>query len=128
CTISSKDRSRSRLAVTSLYSVSMMASRSPSRVIRAPVVVLMVRMLSPEAPDGARLVSVNLKKVLGAGHRQHRLDPLLDPGELEMAARVVHLAIQIHEAADCRAVHVRDGREIDENFALARIDERAHGG
>ncbi len=41
--MSSNVRSRARRAVTSRYSASMTASRSPSRVMSAPVVVLMVR-------------------------------------------------------------------------------------
>src|SRR4029079_10021974 len=92
-TISSNDRSSSRLAVTSWYSASMMASRSPSSAMGEPLLVLMVRMLGPEALDGARFVGVNLDEVLGAGHRQHGLDPLLDPGQLEVAAGRGHLPV-----------------------------------
>src|SRR5881397_1734755 len=105
-TMSSKERSSSRLAVTSWYSASMIASRSPSSVIVAPVVVLMVRMLSPEAFDGARLVGVYFDEILRPRHRQHRLDPFLDARELEMAASRVDLAIEIHQAADGGAVDV----------------------
>jgi hypothetical protein len=43
-------------------------------------------MLDPEASDGTRLVGVNLDKVLGARHRQHRFDALLHAGELQMPA------------------------------------------
>src|SRR5262249_42938134 len=104
--MSSNERSSSRLAVTSRYSVSMMASRSPSSAIDAPVVVLMVRMLCPEALHGDRFVGMNLNEILSARHRQHRLDPLLHPGELQMPSRVVHLTVQIHQAADRGAVDV----------------------
>src|SRR4029077_2024992 len=38
---------------------------------------------------------------------------------------VVDLAVEIHEAADGGAVHVRDRREIDEDLALARGDQAA---
>src|SRR5439155_21369472 len=124
--MSSNDRSSSRLAVTSRYSASMTASRSPSSGISAPVVVLMVRMLSPEALDGARLVRVNLDEVLRAGHRQHRLDPLLDARQLEVPARVRHLAVQVHQAPDGGAVDIRDRCEIDQDIAAAGGDERAH--
>src|SRR5438093_6466240 len=125
--MSSNERSSSRLAVTSWYSASMTASRSPSRVMGAPVVVLMVRMLGPEAFDGARLVRVYLDEVLRSGHRQHRLDALLDAGQLEVAAGAVDLPVQIHQAPDRGAVDVGDGRQVDQDVALAGGDERAHG-
>src|SRR3984893_14543305 len=91
--MSSKERSSSRFAVTSRYSVSMIASRSPSSVILTPVVVVMMRMnLYPEALDGGRLVRVDLDEVLRAGQRQHRFDALLDAGQLQVAAGVVNQA------------------------------------
>src|SRR5438552_17557602 len=124
--MSSKERSSRRRAVTSWYSASITARRSPSSVTGAPLVVLMVRMLSPEALDGARLVGVYLDEILRAGHRQHRLDALLDARELEMAAGVVHLTVEIHEAADRGAVDVGDRREIDQDLAPAGADERGH--
>src|SRR5688500_17968831 len=100
-TMSSKVRSSSRLAVTSRYRVSMMASRSPSSVTAAPVVVLIVFiLLPPEALDRRRRVGVNLQEVLRARHRQHRLDALLHAGQLEDAAGGGRLAIEIHEAPD----------------------------
>jgi hypothetical protein len=46
----------------------------------------MVRMASPEALDGGRLVGVDLDEVLRAGHRQHRLDALLHARQLQAAA------------------------------------------
>src|SRR5260370_12585476 len=107
--MSSNDRSSARLAVTSWYRASMMASRSPSRVTSTPVVVLMLCMLGPEALDGARLVGVHLDEILRAGHRQHGLDPLLDPRQLQMTAGGVHLPVQIHQTPDRRAVDVCDG-------------------
>src|SRR5437016_10272622 len=121
----SNERSSSRLAVTSRYSVSMTASRSPSSGISAPVVVLIVRMLCPEALDGARLVGVDLDEILRPGHRQHRLDPLLDAGQLEVAAGAVDLAIEVHETANRGAVHVRDRPEIDEDLAVTGRDQAA---
>src|SRR5438445_11099298 len=123
--MSSNERSSSRLAVTSWYSASMTASRSPSRVTAAPLVVLMVRMLSPEAFDGGRLVGVYLDEILRAGHRRHCLDPLLDARELEVPAGVVDLPVQIHEAADGRAVDVGHRRQVDEDVVLPGGDQRA---
>src|SRR5262245_37083533 len=103
CTMSSNDRSRPRLAVTSWYSASMIASRSPSRAMSVPLLVLMVRMvcLCPEALDRRRLVGVDFDEVLRASHRQHGFDALLDARQLEVAAGVVHLPVQVHQAADC---------------------------
>src|SRR4029078_5435086 len=111
-TMSSNERSSARLAVTSRWSASITATRSPSSTISAPVVVLMVRMLSPETLDGTRLVGVNLDEVLRAGQRQHRLDALLDARELEVAARAADLTVQIHQAADRGAVDVGDRRQV----------------
>src|SRR5206468_11158050 len=99
-TMSSNERSSSRLAVTSRYNASITDSRSPSRAMSVPLVVLIVCMLDPEAFDGGRLVGVYLDEVLRAGHREHCLDALLDAGELQVTAGAVHLAIQVHEAAD----------------------------
>src|SRR5262245_43234920 len=110
-TMSSKLRSSARFAVTSRYSASMMASRSPSSVIGAPVVVLIVRISGSEACEGTGLVRVDLNEVLGAGHRQHRFDTLLDARQLQLTARVLHEAVTVHEAADGGAVDVGDRRQ-----------------
>src|SRR5438552_2099835 len=126
--MSSKERSSRRRAVTSWYSASITARRSPSSVTGAPLVVLMVRMLSPEAFDGARLVRVYLDEILRAGHREHRLDALLDARQLEVAAGAVDLAVEIHQAADRRAVDVGHRRQIDDDVVPARGDERADRG
>ena len=48
------------------------------RVIGAPEVVLIVRMLHPEALGRALFVSVDLDEILRACHRQHGFHPLLD--------------------------------------------------
>src|SRR5580693_2897841 len=128
-TMSSKERSSSRFAVTSRYSVSMIASRSPSSSILAPVVVVMKRIvLSPEALDGGGLVGMDLDEVLRAGHGQHRFDALLDARQLQVSAGVVNLPVQIHQTADGGAVHIGDRRQVDENLPLAAGDESAHGG
>src|SRR5688572_22882301 len=95
-------------AEISLYRASSTASRSPSSLSAAPVVIVMVRISGSEAFDGAGFVGVYLDEVLRAGHREHRLDALLDAGELERAAGGARLPVQIHEAADRRAVHVPD--------------------
>jgi len=87
-----------------------------------------VCIAKPEAFDGARLVGVDLDEILRAGHRQHRLDPLLDAGQLQVTAGVVDLAVEIHEAADGGAVHVGDRREIDEDLPLAGRDQAADRG
>src|SRR3954447_12756425 len=100
-----------------------MLSRSPSSVSAAPVVNLMVRISGSEAFDGAGFVGVYLDEVLRPGHRQHRLDALLDPRELERAPRGTRLPVQIHEAADGRAVDVSDRREVDDDAALAGGDQ-----
>src|SRR3990172_12724837 len=105
----------------------MIASRSPSSVMGAPVVVLMVRILPPEASDGAWLVGVNLDEVLGAGHLEHRFDALLNAGELEVASGDADLPVEIHQASDGRAVHVGDLCEIDQDLALPRRDEAVDG-
>src|ERR1051326_3239562 len=129
--MSSNDRSSARRAVTSLWSASMTASRSPSSVMGAPLVVLMMRMgLSPgsrKAFDRGRLVGVNLDEVLRAGHRQHRLDAFLNARELEMPAGRRRLAVEIHQAADRRAVDVRDRREIDQDVLPAGRQQRSDG-
>src|SRR3954451_2612710 len=111
--VSSNVRSRSRLAVISRYSVSRTVRRSPSSGSAAPVVNVIVRMrLGPEAFDGAGLVRVYLDEILRAGHGQHGFDPLLDPGQLQRAASGIGLTIEIHEAADRRAVDVADRRKV----------------
>ena len=66
---------------------------------------------------------MHLDEVLRAGHGQHRLDPLLDAGELERAAGGAGLAVEIHQAADRGAVDVADRREVDDDLALAGGDE-----
>src|SRR4051812_4577167 len=105
----------------------MTARRSPSRVMAAPVVVLIIRMLGPEASDGAWLVGMYLDEVLGARHGQHGLHALLDARELQLSARAAHLAVQIHQAADRGAVHIGDRRQVDDDVARAARDERGHG-
>src|SRR5215471_12625707 len=116
----------SALADTSLYSASITVIRSPSSERAAPVLILMVRMSGSEAFDGAGLVGVYLDEVLRAGHREHRLDPLLDAGQLQRAARGVGLPVEIHEAPDRGAVDVADRREIHDDPAFARGDEFLH--
>src|SRR4051794_40644740 len=98
----------------------MSVSRSPSSVTSAPVVNLIVRISGSEALDGAGLVRMNLDEVLRAGHREHRLDALLDAGELQGAADGAGLPVEIHEAADRRAVDIADRREVDDPPPLAR--------
>src|SRR4051794_35241589 len=94
-TMSSNERSSARLAVTSWCSASITDRRSPSSVIAAPVVVVIVRMpLHPEALDGRRLVVVDLDEVLRPGHRQHRLHPLLHAREFQVPTADVDLAIE----------------------------------
>src|SRR5258706_4052109 len=127
-TMSSNDRSSSRLAVTSLYSASMTARRSPSTLMGSPLLVLMVRMLSPEAFDGVRLVRVDLDEVLRAGHGQHRLDALLDARQLQVSAGGVDLTVKVHEAADGRPLDVGDGAQIDEHMLLAGRGQAADHG
>src|SRR5690349_2518745 len=87
----------------------------------------MVRISRSEAFDGAGLVRVYLDEVLRPGHRQHRLDALLYAGELERAACGAGLTVQVHEAADGRAVDVAHRREVDDNAALARGDQLLDG-
>src|SRR5258708_20478600 len=126
--MSSNDRSGSGLAVTSLYSASRTARRSPSTLIASPLLVLMVRMLSPEAFDGVRLVGVDLEEVLRPGHRQHRLDPLLDPRQLQMSAGGVDLTVEIHQAADGGPVAAGDRPQADQDLLLPAPDKPAHPG
>src|SRR5262245_54899791 len=121
-TMSSKLRSSARLAVTSRYSASMMASRSPSSVIGAPVVVLIVRISGSEAGEGSGLVRVDLNEVLRAGHRQHGLDPLLNARQLQLAARGLHETVTVHQAADGGAVDVGDRRQVDQLISVALGD------
>src|SRR5262245_48593882 len=101
----------------------MMASRSPSSTISAPVVVLMMRMLHLEALESGGLVRVDFDEVLGAGHRQHRFDAALDAGELEVSAGPADLPVEIHQAADGGAVDVGDGRQIDQDLRPSRRDQ-----
>src|SRR5262245_9990807 len=98
-----------------------MLRRSPSSVTGEPLIILIVRMrLRSEAFDGARLIRVYFDEVLRAGHRQHRLDALLDTGELERAPGRRRLAVEVHQAADGRAVDVADRRQVDDDPLLAR--------
>src|SRR5882724_3758531 len=106
----------------------MTARRSPSTLMGSPLLVLMVRMLSPEAFDGVRLVRVDLDEVLRAGHGQHRLDALLDARQLQVSAGGVDLTVEVHEAADGRAVDVGDRAEIDEDVLLPGRDQAADRG
>src|SRR5215213_1860522 len=106
--MSSKVRSSARWAVTSWYSTSIIDNRSPSSETSAPVDVLIVRMLAPEALNSAGFVCVQFEKVLRAGHRQHRLDALLDAGQLERRSGGGCVAVQIREARDRRGGHVGD--------------------
>src|SRR3954454_19090467 len=106
----------------------MTARRSPSSVMGTPVVVLIIRMSGPEASDGARLVGMNLDEVLGARPGQHGFHALLDAGELELPASAPYLTVQVHQAADRRAVHVGDRRQVDDDVASAAGDERGDGG
>src|SRR3712207_5052443 len=106
--MSSNVRSSDDFAVTSLNSVSSTASRSLSSATPVPVVVLIVRMRPPEALDGTRFVLMDVDEVVRAGHREHGLDAPLHAGELERAADRLHLAVEIHEAPDRRAVDVAD--------------------
>ena len=46
------------------------------------------------------------------------------PDSFRWPPAVVHLAVQIHQAADGRAVDVGDRREVDEDVALAGGDQR----
>src|SRR5436190_13600779 len=102
--MSSKVDCSSCLAETSLYSASISVIRSPSRSSGAPFVSLIVRMSGSEAFDGARFVGVYLDEILRSGHRQHRFDALLHAGELQRAAGGGRLAVEIHQAANRRAV------------------------
>src|SRR4051812_6694755 len=117
--MSSNERSRPRLAVTSRYSASIIASRSPSRAIATPVVVLMVRILSPEAPDGRWLVSMDFDEILGAGQCQHGFDSPLYARQLQAPAGGIDLAVEIHQAANRGAVDVSDRPEVDQNVPPA---------
>src|SRR5215470_10135085 len=105
----------------------MMASRSPSRTMVAPDVVLIWCISDSEASDGAGLVRVYFDEVLGAGHRQHRLDAYLDARELEPSAGAAHLPVQIHQAADSGAVDIGDRSEVNEDVALAARHQRGDG-
>src|SRR5262245_23376335 len=106
----------------------MIASRSPSSVILAPVVVLISCISDSEASDGARLVGMNLNEVLCAGHGEHRLDTLLDVRELELPSGAADLTVQVHQAADRRAVDICDGREVDQDVSLAASHKGGDGG
>src|SRR4029079_2119307 len=113
----------SSCAETSWWSASRTASRSPSSVSAAPVVILMVRISGSEAFDGAGFVGVYLDEVLRAGHGQHRLDALLHAGELEGAAGGGGLAVEVHQASNRGAVDVSDRRQVDDDAALAGGDQ-----
>src|SRR3954469_22499350 len=126
--MSSKVDCSSCLAEISLYSVSSTVRRSPSSMSPEAVVSLMVRMSGSEAFDGAGFVGVHLDEILRSGHRQHRLDALLHAGELQVAAGVVHLAVEVHETADGGAVDVGDRRHVDQDVLLAGGDEAADRG
>src|SRR5437667_9225582 len=105
----------------------MMASRSPSSAISAPVDVLIVRMLHPKAPDGTGFVAVELDEILRARQRQHRLDALLHAGELQAPSGAADLPVQIHQTADGRAVDVGHRRQIDEDGLTTRGNQGRYG-
>ena len=58
------------------------ASRSPSRGIAIPFVVVILRMSHPEGDERALLVAVDLDELMGAGHRQHRFHSFLHVRQL----------------------------------------------
>src|SRR6185503_11433731 len=116
--ISSNDRSKFRFTVSSRYRVSRMARRSPSRLMLAPVVVFMVRMIGlSEALDGRGGVAVYFHELVRAGQGEHRLNPALQRRQLQRGARGRRLAVEIHEAADGGAVEVLDASEVDDDLA-----------
>src|SRR5262245_8456528 len=102
----------------------MTARRSPSSVIGAPVVVLMMRMSGSETCERTRLVRVDLNEVLRSGHRQHRLDALLYAGQFQVAAGVLHQPVAVHQATDGGAIDVGHRGEVDEDVAPARGNQR----
>ena len=53
------------------------------------------------------------------GHREHRLDALLDTGQLEAAPRGGRLPVQVHQAPDRRAVDVGHLGQVEEDLLLA---------
>src|SRR5687768_3726275 len=104
-----------------------MASRSPSRLIAAPVLVFMLRMIDlSEALDGRCRVRMNLEELIRAREREHRLDAAPQAGELERRTGGGGLPVQIHEAADRGAVEVVNAGEIDHDFACASGDLTCH--
>src|SRR6188768_3845709 len=105
---SAKSYSSSCRRARSREMASMTASASPSSSIGVPDVVLIVRMASLRSSRGPTPVGMDLEKVVRTGHRQHRFDTLLNAGQLEGAARGDGLAVEVHEAADRRAVDVAD--------------------
>src|SRR5258708_28474450 len=124
--MSSKLDCSSCFVETSLYSAWSTDSRSPSSVSAAPVVSLMVCMSGSEAFDGAGLIGMGFDEVLRARHGEHRLDPFLDAGELQRAPGGAGLPVEVHQAADRRAVDVADGREVDDHASLARGEQLLH--
>src|SRR5688572_26621095 len=116
--MSSKDRSKFRFTVSSRYSVSRIASRSPSRLMLAPVVVFMLRMIDlSKAPDGRRRIGVNFHELVRAGQGEHRLHAPLQPGELQGGACGGRLPVEVHQAPDRGAVEIFDTSEIDDDLS-----------
>src|SRR5688572_15550928 len=107
--------------------ISSTASTSPSRSMRLPAVVVMLRMSGSEALQGRGLVGVDLEEVMRAGHRQHRLDALLQAGQLDDPPGQRRLTMEIHQAADGGAVDVSHRAQVDDNAFLAATDELGRG-
>src|SRR5688500_14469263 len=106
---------------------SMTASTSPSVSTGVPALVVMVRMSASETGQRRRLVGVDFEEVLGAWHRQHRFYPLLAAGVFQGPSGRAVLAVQIHEAANRRAVHVAHRREIHQDLLLSGGHQRGNG-
>src|SRR4029450_11166583 len=99
--MSSNERSKLRLTVISRYSVSRMARMSPSRLMSAPVLVFMLRVIDlglSEAFDGRCRVGMNLHELIRPGERQHGFDPAAQAGELERRPCRRRLPVQVHQA------------------------------
>src|SRR5215813_12586584 len=97
----------------------MMARRSPSSAIGAPVVVLMVRMSGSKTCERRGFIRVDLNEILRPRHRQHCLDALLNTGQLQVAAGIFDQAVTIHKAADCRAVDICHRSKVDQDVAMS---------
>ena len=73
-------------------------------------------------PNGILFVGVHFENLVEPHDMQHVLNALSGPQQLQAAAKIARACKARDEFADsCRAVHVRNISEVQDDFALARF-------